>query len=238
MNDYRSTPSAPLTEPALSRYSAWSGAAFVGCAVALFVAAGDIERGTLKPLAWYLVWATCVATTVLAAWHMGGALIGGVAYGAVAYIEWRESRPRMPALADAAPIVAEIAEPDEPVSDPELEQHWRSCQRVFFSEGDWAGGFSYEKLKGVIGSDGHEQLTRFYRGYRGLLVDYPGNRGHDWGPGWDLARVTRMIDAGALPHPAGQPPEIHPRVHIAAQRRASRRTRKGSSDASGAVIEN
>ncbi len=224
----------PFTRP-----SVYAASACLGCAVVAARLGVDIQARAVQDGAWYVSQAVVVAMTALFTWHGLGSLIGAGAYGVTRYVEWRDERERMPRLPlPESPAQLEAQHDDEPgpeQPDEAAEFRWRAALRIFFTEGDLAGGFSYPRLKGVVGSDGHERLTHFYRGYRGLLVDYPGNRGHAFGPGWTLVRVLALIERGALAHPNGLPPEVHPRPHFAARRSAAQST--PSSEAGRAVIE-
>lgn len=110
------------------------------------------------------------------------------------------------------------------------ERAWAVGLETLFRAIDKAGGASGRKLAGVVGSDTHPALMRFYTSPAGLSVlrDAGGNQGHVWGwrdtgEAWTLADVLTLIRAGQLPHPEGEVPDIKPLPSSAAQRNRPQR---------------
>jgi len=129
------------------------------------------------------------------------------------------------------PTTLPDGEKGKALPDIALEARWQTNVRIFFREGDRAGGFSARKLEGVVGSDVWGQLTDFYIA-QGILWNYGGNVGTAWNTGWSLGRVLSLV---ALPHPDGEPPKVSAKPHGAVL--ATQRNTHNAGDPASAIVD-
>ena len=137
----------------------------------------------------------------------------------------------------SAPV--EVAAPIPAVADEALEYAWRLALGRFFRAGEAAGGFSENRLAGVVGSDTWVRLIAFYGQAQStpagkvvgpVLRDAGGNVGNEWNYGWGLDAVLPLLEASKLPRPGGAVPDVAVYIQSAAQRGTARKGSRRSSE--------
>lgn len=207
------------------RPSVWLVGMGAGMAAAGGTLAAHVYSGAVVALWWayYPMLGVTVMGAVIVLSGLGSALAGGVTFALDTYERVQTLR---------RPPPAEEYAPDDdpgPLVDPEAEEDaWAVTLRIFFRNGEVAGGFSHSRLveAGGLSEGAWTELTTFYAsdaGGRVLRLDTAA--GYVLGYGWSYDTVREKITRRLLPHPTGSPPEVVP-IPFDTTRRDTRRQRQ------------
>lgn len=150
-------------------------------------------------------------------------------------LTWRERaatmRLKLAAIAPQAPPRG-AESPDESADPDALETAWCTALRVFFRNGEAAGGFSHSKLveRGETMSEGDwTELTSFYASKDGGGVLRLDSRdGYVLNHGMTYDYIRQCIVRASLPHPDGNPPEVVALPHDTTRHTARRQATTAS----------
>jgi hypothetical protein len=145
-------------------------------------------------------------------------------------LSWRERdvnlQVKLAAIAPQAPPQGDT-ESDESTDPDALETAWYTALRVFFRNGEAAGGFSHSKLveRGETMSEGDwTELTSFYASKDGGGVLRLDSRdGYVLNHGMTHDHIRQCIVRRSLPCPSGSPPEVVALPHDTTLHTARRR---------------
>ena len=147
-------------------------------------------------------------------------------------LTWRERdvnlQVKLAAIAPPAPPRGDDESDDS--TDPDaLETAWYTSLRVFFRNGEAAGGFSHSRLveRGATMSEGDwTELTSFYASKDGGGVLRLDSRdGYVLNHGMTYDYIKQCITRRSLPCPSGSPPEVVALPHDTTLRQARRQPR-------------
>lgn len=160
---------------------------------------------------------------LLAAWRWHFRVI---ADREAAYVRQTDANTQVK-LASLQPAVVDYG-PADPTPDQAeaLEDAWYTALRIFFRNGEVAGGFSHTRLvvSGSMTDKPWAELTTFYaKPENGAVLRIEAPEGYVRGHGWTFDTIREALMQRRLPHPDGSPPEVVILPSNATQRDASRR---------------
>ena len=204
------------------RFTTWVAGFALGGALATGIGIADrLSPAFAYPLDVYALLAVSVMFSVV------GLEFAGVSGARVilALPELREAWAGPP-----APVVEYAPEPeDDPTPDDwqALQDAWYTALRVFFRNGEVAGGFSHRKLESTMTEDAWTELTSFYASDDGGRVLRLTPAGYVLGYGWTHDSVREKLVRRLLPCPGGDPPTLEVLPYDAIRRDTRRQATEG-----------